>query len=113
MDLQRFHELVMSLDGVRRTTAGGTTRWTYQGRLVAREVDRTHVVVRTPFDGREALVRRHPEAFSVPTRFAKHMKVLVDLEAAQDDAVEEAVVAAWDLQAGSEQQPRGQQRGVG
>ena len=99
MDLDEFHDVVMALDGVRRTSSGGAARWTYQGRLVARQLDNTQVVVRVPFDVRDALVRRHPDAFTVPNRFTKHMKVVVDLERAPDDAVEEAVVAAWDLQA--------------
>ena len=99
VDLDGFNQLAMSLDGVRRSSGVGAARWTYQGRLVARQQDPTHVVVRVPFDVRDALVRKHPEAFVVPTRFEKHMKVLVDLERASDGAIEEAVVAAWDLQA--------------
>lgn len=99
MDLATFDELAAAMDGVRRSTSGGARRWTYQGRLVARELDPTHVVVRTPFGVRASLLDRFPESFSVPTRFRKHMKVVVDLDGASEDAIQEALVSAWDLQA--------------
>jgi hypothetical protein len=51
VDLDAFNELATSLSGVRRTSAGGLSRWQYHGRLVARELDGTHVVVRVPFRG--------------------------------------------------------------
>ena len=101
MDLGAFHELVTSLPGVRR--AGGAAgadlaRWTLHGRLVARELDATHVVVRVPFEVRDVLVRQSPEVFSVPSRFVTHMMVVADLAAGDDGAVEDAVSAAWQLQ---------------
>lgn len=99
MDLDAFDGLVASMAGVRRTSAGGLARWQYRGRLVARELDATHVVVRVPFDVRDALLRMHPDALSVPPRFAKHMMVVADLEAGDDGALEDAVEAAWRLQA--------------
>lgn len=99
--MSAFHQLVTSRPGVRR--AGRADRWVCRGRLVARAVDETHVVVRVPFDVRDVLRRQHPDVFSVPTRFAKHMMVVADLSAADDvaveDAVEDAVEAAWRLQA--------------
>jgi len=98
VDLDAFSELATSLAGVRRTSAGGLARWQYQGRLVARELDATHVAVRVPFDVRDALVHQHPNVFSVPPRFAKHMMVVADLDAGEDGAVEDAVESAWSLQ---------------
>ncbi|GAB3594486.1 hypothetical protein GCM10027446_18490 [Angustibacter peucedani] len=98
VDLEAFDQLAQSLDGIRRGTSGGAARWSYRGRLVARALDATHVVVRVPFDVRDSLVHEDAEAFDVPTRFAKHQKVVVDLDRATDAAVERAVVAAWDLQ---------------
>jgi len=56
------------------------------------------VVVRVPFDVRDALLRQYPDVFSVPSRFAKHMMVVADLTAGDDGAVEDAVTAAWRLQ---------------
>jgi hypothetical protein len=98
VDLDAFNELTMSLTGVRRTAAGGKARWQFRGRLVARELDATHVAIRVPFDVRDALLHQHPHVFSVPSRFAAHMMVVADLAAGNDGAVEDAVEAAWRLQ---------------
>ncbi len=102
MDLGAFDDLATSLAGVRRTSAGGAARWQLRGRLVARELDATHVAVRVPFDVRDALLHQHPDVFSVPPRFAKHMMVVADLAAGNDGAVEDAVESAWRLQADHE-----------
>ncbi len=99
MDLETFDRLATSFAGVRRTSAGGRARWQYHGRLVARELDATHVVVRASFDVRDALLHQHPDVFSVPARFAKHMMVVATIDAGDDDAVEDAVGSAWRLQA--------------
>ncbi len=98
MDLGQFDERAMSLEGVRRTASGGATRWQLRGRLVARELDATHVVIRVAFDVRDRLVEDHPAVFSVPRRFAKHMTVVADLDGGDDGAVEDALEAAWRLQ---------------
>jgi len=99
VDLAAFHELAAALPGVRRTSASGAARWQFQGRLVARQLDATHVVVRVPFDVRDALLHQHPHVFSIPPRFAKHMMVVADLDAGDDGALEDALVSAWRLQA--------------
>jgi hypothetical protein len=99
VDLKAFDELATSHEGVRRVSTARAARWQYAGRLIAREVDATHVVVRVPFDVRDALLHQHPGVFSVPTRFAKHMMVVADLAAGDDAAVEDAVESAWRLQA--------------
>lgn len=100
MDAATFDELVRSFDGVRRVARGDAARWQYGGRLVARVLDETHVVVRVPFDVRDVLLQQHPGVFSVPPRFEKHMMVVADLAADRDGAVEDAVRSAWRLQAG-------------
>lgn len=107
MDLHAFDGLVRSLAGVRRVSAGGAARWQVQGRLIARELDATHVVVRVSWDVRDLLLTLHPQVFSVPTRFAKHMMVVADLAAGRDDAVEDAVMSAWRLQTAGEGDPDG------
>lgn len=99
VDMKTFDHLATSFEGVRRTSAGGLARWQYQGRLVARELDATHVVVRVPFDVRDALLQQHPDVFSVPSRFKKHMMICADLDAGDDGAVEDAVESAWRHQA--------------
>jgi len=98
VDLADFDALATSLAGVRRTTTGGAARWSLHGRLVARQLDDTHVVIRAELDVRESLVEQHPEVFTVPRRFVKHMMVVADLTAADDGAVEDALEAAWSLQ---------------
>jgi hypothetical protein len=81
VDLAAFHEMATSLAGVRRTSASGRARWQRNGRLIARELDATHVVVRASFDARDALLHQYP-----------------DLAAGDDGAVEDALLAAWRLQ---------------
>lgn len=98
MDLAEFGERAEALDGVRRRTVDGAARWVLAGRLVARELDPTHVVVRVPFDVRDRLVADQPTVFSVPRRFVRHMMVVADLGAGDDGAVEDALEAAWRFQ---------------
>ena len=95
VDLDGFGRAATSLDGVRRRTVGGHARWTYDGRLVARALDTHHVVVRVPFDVRDELCARAPTVFDVPRRFRKHMMVVADLAAGDDEVVEDALEAAW------------------
>ncbi len=55
--------------------------------------------MRVPFDVRDVLLSQHPDVFSVPPRFTKHMMVVADLAIGDDDAIEDAVTAAWRMQA--------------
>jgi hypothetical protein len=87
-----------ALAGVRRTAADGLAQWRYHGRLVARQLDDTHVVIRADFDYRDSLLRQFPGTFSVPSRFVKHMMVVADLAEGDADAIEDALEAAWQLQ---------------
>ena len=107
MDREAFDGLVTAMAGVRRTSAGGLARWQYEGRLVARELDASHVVVRVPFDVRDVLLRQHPAVFSVPSRFARHMMVVADLDAGDEAAVEEALESAYRLQSEGEPDEHG------
>ena len=92
-------ELVAGLDGVRpAASAEGAAQWRYHGRLVARQLDDTRIVIRADFDYRDAVLRQFPGTFSVPDRFRKHMMVVADLADGDAGAIEDALVAAWDLQ---------------
>ena len=102
MKLSAVGDVATALDGVRETTVQGLTHWRYHGRLVARQLDDAHIVVRADFDYRDAVVRQSPTVFSVPARFAKHMMVVVDLEAADTGQLEDALAAAWELQVAAE-----------
>jgi hypothetical protein len=90
--------LAEALAGVRRTAPDGLAEWRYRGRLVARQLDDVHLVIRADFDYRDSILRQFPETFSVPTRYFKHMMVVADLARGDADAVEDAVEAAWQLQ---------------
>ena len=92
--------LAAELDGVNERRRGGLLDWRYRGRLVARQLDEGHIVIRASFELRDLLVQTFPETFSVPRRYANHMMVVADLENGNTDAVEDAVVSAWELQSG-------------
>jgi hypothetical protein len=98
LEISEIARRAEALPGLRRTTADGLTRWRYHGRLVARQLDDTHLAIRADFDYRDGLLRQFPGTFSVPARFAKHMMVVADLDAGDAGAIEDAVEAAWQLQ---------------
>jgi hypothetical protein len=97
-DVSRF---TAQLDGVVERTRDGLLDWRFHGRLVARQLDETHVVIRASFEFRDFLLRSFPETFSVTDRFAKHMMVVADLEHGNADAIEDALIGAWELQSGA------------
>ncbi|MDN5894455.1 MAG: hypothetical protein L0H93_10560 [Nocardioides sp.] len=90
-------EMAARLEGVRCIDPGKLAQWRYHGRIVARQLDDEHIVIRADFDYRDLLLRQFPDTFSVPNRFAKHMMVVANL-AADAGAIEDALVAAWELQ---------------
>ena len=98
MEIDDVARLAGALAGVRRTAPEGLAEWRYHGRLVARQLDDEHVVIRADFDYRDLILRQHPATFSVPTRWAKHMMVVADLASADAGAVEDAIEGAWRLQ---------------
>ena len=100
MNLEDLSRLAAQLHGVSESRRDGLLDWRYQGRLVARELDEGRVVIRASFDFRDFLLRSFPETFSVPGRFAKHMMIVADLEHGNPDAIEDAVIGAWELQSG-------------
>jgi hypothetical protein len=99
--LEDVSRLAAQLDGVSESRRDGLLHWRYHGRLVARQLDAVHVVIRATFDFRDLLLQSFPETFSVPERFAKHMMIVADLEHGNPDAIEDAVIGAWELQSGS------------
>lgn len=99
--------LAGQLDGVAERRRDGLLEWRYRGRLVARQLDGTHVVIRASFASRDFWRQSFPETFSVPKRFAKHMMVVADLEHGNADAIEDAVIGAWELQSGAAQPKQG------
>ncbi len=100
MKLDDLTRLGAQLRGVSERRRDGLLDWRYHGRLVARQLDDTHVVIRASFDFRDLLLHSFPETFSVPERFARHMMIVADLEHGDARAIEDAVIAAWELQSG-------------
>ncbi len=103
MRLADVSSLTNQLSGVAERRRRGLLEWRYRGRLVARQLDHRQVVIRASFDFRDFLLRSFPETFSVPTRYRKHMMIVADLDTGNPDAVEDAIIGAWELQSA----PRG------
>ena len=101
MRLSDLSRLASRLEGVTERTRDGMLDWRYHGRLVARQLDDSHVVIRASFDSRDFLHQSFPDTFSVPSRFRKHMMIVADLTG-NADAIEDAVIGAWELQSGNE-----------
>ena len=100
MTLSDVSRLAVQLDGVAERRRGGLLDWRYRGRLVARQLDDSHIVIRASFGFRDLLLRSFPDTFSMPNRFSEHMMVVADLENGNADAIEDAIIGAWELQAG-------------
>jgi hypothetical protein len=98
--LDELSRLAVQCDGVVERLRDGLREWRYQGRLVARQLDHSHVVIRASFDFRDLLLQSFPETFSVPKRYAKHMMIVADIEVGNANAVEDAIIGAWELQSG-------------
>jgi hypothetical protein len=98
VDMDDVTRLAGGLPGVRRAARDGLADFRYHGRLVARQLDDTHLVIRADFDYRDMLLRQFPGTFSVPPRLVRHMMVVADLTEADAGAVEDALEAAWQLQ---------------
>jgi hypothetical protein len=98
--LDDLSRLVAQLDGVSERRREGLLDWRFHGRLVARQLDESHVVIRATFEFRDFLLHSFPQTFSVPERFARHMMIVADLDQGNADAIEDAVIAAWELQSG-------------
>ena len=98
LQIHEVARLAEALAGVRRSTSDGLAQWRYHGRLVARQLDDAHVVIRADFDYRDSLLRQFPETFTVPARYTKHMMIVADLANGDPGAIEDALEAAWQLQ---------------
>lgn len=98
MEIDDIARRAEALAGVRCTAPRGLAEWRYHGRLVARQLDDMHLVIRADFDYRDSVLRQFPGTFSVPTRYVKHMMVVADLARGDPGAIEDALEAAWELQ---------------
>jgi hypothetical protein len=98
VEIDDVARLAEDLAGVRRTARDGLAEWRYHGRLVARQLDEAHLVIRADFGYRDAILRQFPGTFSVPVRYIKHMMIVADLVEGDAGAIEDALEAAWQLQ---------------
>jgi len=98
VDIDDVGRLAEGLARVRCTAPGGLAEWRYHGRVVARQLDDMHLVIRADFYYRDLILRQFPGTFSVPTRYIKHMMVVADLARGDAGAIEDALEAAWELQ---------------
>ena len=98
MEIADIARRAEGLSGVRQTVWDGLAQWRYHGRLVARQLDDAHVVIRADFDYRDSILRQFPGTFSVPRRFVRHMMVVADLATGDTGVIEDAIEAAWQLQ---------------
>ena len=99
MNLADVEKLLGELEGVRRTGRNGLLpEWRYHGRLVARQLDSDHLVIRIDFDFRRLLMRNDPATFSVPKRYVRHMMVVADFVLGDADAIADVLENAWQLQ---------------
>lgn len=98
VDIDDVDRLAGALPGVRRAAREGLADFRYHGRLVARQLDDAHLVIRADFDYRDMLLRQFPGTFSVPPRWVRHMMVVADLAEGDAGAIEDALEAAWRLQ---------------
>ena len=100
MEVADLSDIAAQLDRVSERRRAGLLEWRYHGRLVARQLDERRIVIRSSFEVRDLLLQSFPETFSVPRRFAKHMMIVADLRDGNADAIEDAVIGAWELQSG-------------
>ena len=90
--------LAAGLPGVRLVASNGRSEWRYHGRLIARQLDDSHLVIRADFAYRDLVVREFPGTFTIPSRYVKHMMVVGDLAHGDSAAIEDALESAWELQ---------------
>lgn len=94
-------EVSRHVESLARCKRKGTTArpaWYVDNRLVARLEDATTLTVRSSLAARERLVRAHPDTFGVPPAMESHHKVQVALDHGHDEAIRDALTAAYDLQ---------------
>lgn len=94
-EIERF---LAGLEGVRLHDGPRGRRWSVRNRLVARQVDESTLLIRTPFQVREDLLDKYPGTFSLRPDLEAHMKILADVGHGHIPAVCEALGAAWKMQ---------------
>ena len=98
MKIDDVATLAADLAGVRIVVSNGRKEWRYHGRLIARQLDDAHLVIRADFAYRDLIVREFPGTFSIPSRYLKHMMVVGDLAHGDSAAIEDALESALEPQ---------------
>jgi hypothetical protein len=87
---------VEELSGVRRFEQTALPpEWRRHGRLIARQLDGDHLVIRVDFEFRESLVQSDPVTFSVQRRYVKHMMVVAEFASGDAAEIKDALDVAW------------------
>ena len=97
MRLADITRLAGQLDGVAERRRRGLLDWRYAA-VWSPGSSTIATSSSASFDSRDFLLRSFPETFSVPARFAKHMMIVADLTDGDANAIEDAVIGAWELQ---------------
>lgn len=98
MKIEDVAHIAGALTGVRQSERRGLLEWRYHGRLVARQLDAIHLVIRADFGYRDSMLLEFPQTFSTPTKYIRHMMVVADLAGGDADAIQDALEEAWELQ---------------
>lgn len=99
MTLVDLDEVLGEFVGVRRVERSGQLpEWRYHGRLVARQLDDEHVVLRIDFEFRRSLLQIDTSTFSVPKQYETHMMVVANFVNGDAGAIVDALENAWLLQ---------------
>ncbi len=91
-------EHAASLPRCKRKGTAAKPAWYVDDRLVARLEDATTLTIRSLPEPRERLLEEHPETFGIPPRMEAHHKVQAVLDHGNDDAIRDAITAAYELQ---------------
>ena len=87
-----------SLPRCKRKGTAARPAWYVDDRLVARLEDTSTLTIRCAPALRERLTADHPETFGVPPAMEAHHKVQAVLDHGNDDAIRDAITAAYELQ---------------
>ncbi len=82
----------------KRKGTSGKPAWYVDDRLVVRLEDATTLTIRCLPGPREQPLAEHPETFGVPPRMEAHHKVQAVLDQGDDDAIRDAITAAYEMQ---------------
>lgn len=95
-DITTARKIALSLPGVTENLCHGTPAFYVGRKLMARlREDGGTLAIAYPRDGREELIERNPDVFSVTDHYRNYDYVLLDLPAANQRLLGEMIEGAW------------------